>query len=79
VAVAWKGTLEDTAERAAQWMPSGVIKWGLDETEEIFALYGVPYQPVTFLINRDKVVVDSWRGTREADVIRTALDDLVAA
>lgn len=79
VAVAWKGTLEDTAQRAAELMPSGTIKWGLDEKEEIFARYAVPYQPVTILIDAGKVVVQSWRGPRQAESIRAALDELVAA
>jgi thiol-disulfide isomerase/thioredoxin len=39
VAVAWKGTFEDTAERAAELMPSGSIRWGLDEEEAIFELF----------------------------------------
>jgi hypothetical protein len=78
VAVAWKGTLAATAERAAELMPSGVIKWGLDAEEEIFAAYGVPYQPVTVLIGADKKVTDAWQGLREAADIRAALDTLVA-
>lgn len=79
VAVAWRGTLEDTAERAAELMPSGVIKWGLDETEEIFNLYGVPYQPVTVLIGADQTVVEAWAGLKEHDEIVAALDALIAA
>lgn len=79
VAVAWKGTFAATAERAVQLMPSGVIKWGLDEEQAIFAAYGVPYQPVTVLIGVDKKVADAWQGLREATDIRTSLDGLIAA
>jgi hypothetical protein len=78
LAVAWKGTPEDTAERAAQIMPSGRVLWGLDADEEVFALYGVPYQPVTVLIGADKTIVDAWPGVLDEDEIRAKLDSLVA-
>jgi hypothetical protein len=76
VAVAWKGTPEDTAQRAAELMPSGSMLWGLDASEEIFALYAVPYQPVTILIGADQTVVERWTGLREELEIRAALDRL---
>lgn len=76
VAVAWKGTAEDTAERASELMPSGSILWGLDASEEIFASYAVPYQPVTVLIGADKKVVERWTGLRDEQEIRIALDHL---
>jgi len=57
---------------------SGEIIWGLDEEEEIFGLYGVPYQPVTVLIAADKTVVESWDGLRPEEDIRAALDDLIS-
>lgn len=52
--------------------------WGLDAEEEIFSLYGVPYQPVTVLIAADGTVVESWDGLRAEDEIRAALDDLIS-
>ena len=76
VAVAWKGTPEDTAQRASELMPSGSMLWGLDASDEIFALYAVPYQPVTILIGADKQVVERWTGLREEQEIRAALDRL---
>ena len=78
VAVAWKGTFDDTAERANQLLTSGNIVWGLDADESIFQSYGVPYQPVTALISADKKVVQMWSGLQEEDVIRERLDALVA-
>lgn len=51
--------------------------WGLDEEEEIFAKYGVPYQPVTVLIARDRTVVETWPGMRSEGEIREALDQLI--
>ncbi|HEU4894443.1 MAG TPA: hypothetical protein VFT85_01295 [Acidimicrobiia bacterium] len=78
VAPAWKSTFEATQRRADELLGSGAIMWGLDEEEEIFGLYGVPYQPVTVLIAADGTVVESWDGLRSEDEIRAALDDLIS-
>lgn len=78
VAVAWKGTFEDTAERAAELMPSGAIRWGLDAEEEIFALYQVPYQPHTILITADKESFASWPGVMAEEDLRAQIDGLLA-
>lgn len=51
--------------------------WGLDEDEDIFSKYGVPYQPVTVLIAADGTVVETWPGTRAEAEIRQALDGLL--
>jgi hypothetical protein len=77
VAVAWKSSFDATAARAAELMPSGAIKWGLDESEGIFAAYGVPYQPVTVLV-AGGVEVNRWPGALSAEEIRAELDTLVA-
>ncbi len=79
VAVAWRSTLEKTAAGAANLMPSGEILWGLDEPEEIFALYEVPYQPVTVLVTGDDVIVDGWAGAPfpEAE-LRARVENLIA-
>lgn len=79
VAPAWKGTLEDTAERAAELMPSGEIAWGLDEDEAIFGAYGIPYQPATVLITETRIIADDWLGARPEAEMRQALESLVAA
>jgi hypothetical protein len=78
VAPAWKSSFEATRVRAEQLFGSGEIMWGLDEDEEIFQLYGVPYQPVTVLIAADGTVVEAWDGLRAEDQIRAALDELIA-
>lgn len=78
VAPAWKSSYEATEDRANELFQSGQIMWGLDAEEEIFALYGVPYQPVTVLIAADQTVVEAWDGVRAETEIRTALDDLIA-
>lgn len=77
MAPAWKSTFELTEQRADELLQSGQIMWGLDEEEEIFQLYGVPYQPVTVLIAGDKTVVEAWDGLRAEEEIRVALDNLI--
>jgi hypothetical protein len=79
VAPAWKGTLEATTARAAELLPSGKVLWGLDEAEEIFALYGVPYQPATVLITSNGTVFESWSGARDEAGMREAIEALLAA
>ncbi|MGF1617418.1 MAG: TlpA family protein disulfide reductase [Acidimicrobiia bacterium] len=78
VAPAWKSSFELTEARAEELFLSGEIKWGLDADEEIFGLYGVPYQPVTVLIAADRTVVVAWPGIRAEDEIREALENLIA-
>jgi len=74
VAVAGRAGLDETAERADELF--SLLDWGLDDA--IWDLYGVPYQPVTFLITGSDVVADTWAGPLEADDIRSRLDALVA-
>ncbi|HSM44351.1 MAG TPA: hypothetical protein VK969_04970 [Acidimicrobiia bacterium] len=78
VAPAWKSSFAATEARARELFQSGQIQWGLDENEEIFELYGIPYQPVTVLVAADGTVVEAWDGLRAEDEIRAALDELVA-
>ncbi|HKZ28313.1 MAG TPA: hypothetical protein VJ482_01585 [Acidimicrobiia bacterium] len=78
VAVAWQSTLDKTAARAAELMPSGAIRWGLDEESAVFSTYGIPYQPWTVLITGSDVEVERWPGARSEAEIRQALDDLIA-
>ncbi len=76
--MAWKGSMADTASRAAQLLTSGNVLWGLDAEEAVFSAYGVPYQPVSVLITHDGIVKTSWAGAvGEAD-LRAELDALVA-
>ncbi|HJS71919.1 MAG TPA: hypothetical protein VJ858_04250 [Acidimicrobiia bacterium] len=78
VAPAWKSSFELTRQRAEELFASGKMMWGLDEDQEIFRAYGVPYQPVTVLIAGDGTVVEAWDGLRAEAEIRAALDDLIA-
>lgn len=78
VAPAWRSSFAATERRADELFASGQIAWGLDEDEEIFEAYGVPYQPVTVLIAADGTVVEAWDGLRAEEEIRSALDELIA-
>ncbi|HVR32214.1 MAG TPA: hypothetical protein VMS74_05835 [Acidimicrobiia bacterium] len=78
IAPAWKGTLPATTNRAKELMPSGVMKWGLDEDEVVFEAFAIPYQPVTVLIAADGTIFESWAGFRDEASIRQSLDQLVA-
>lgn len=78
VAPAWNSSFEATEARANELFVSGQIKWGLDEGEDIFTVYGVPYQPVTVLIAGDDTVVEAWPGIRDEAEIRAALDNLIS-
>ena len=78
VAPAWKSDFGRTEARAADTFLSGNILWGLDEDEDIFEKFGVPYQPVTVLITADHRVANAWAGTMPEDKIRSQLDQLLA-
>jgi thioredoxin-like negative regulator of GroEL len=77
VAPAWKSSFEATARRAEELLTSGAVRWGLDESESVFAAYGIPYQPATVLIAADGTVVDAWAGVRSEAELRRALDELI--
>jgi hypothetical protein len=78
VAPAWRGTFEATRQKARELFRSGEVMWGLDEAEEIFQIYGVPYQPVTVLIASDETVVEAWPGLRGEEDIRASLENLIS-
>lgn len=58
------------------WFSPDRILWGYDDS--LWGLYGVPYQPITFLISIDDVVVDMWFGEVSEDEMRARIDALVA-
>ena len=77
VAPAWKASFDATADQAARLLPSGDVRWGLDESEGIFQAYGVPYQPATVLIGADGTIVESWLGARDEAAMRQAIESLL--
>ena len=50
---------------------------GLDEDEDIFQKYGIPYQPVTILIASDQTVVADWAGLKSEEELRDILEMLI--
>ncbi len=75
VAVAGRSDIGSTETRAAELF-GDALTWGLDDS--IWDLYGVPYQPVTFLITGSDIIVDGWPGLLDESEIRNRLDALVA-
>ena len=78
VAPAWKSSFVLTESRAEELFLSGNIMWGLDQEQEVFALYGVPYQPATVLIGADGTIVEAWPGARGEDALRASIENLLA-
>ena len=75
VAVAGRSGLSDTADVADQLISN--VEWGLDDS--IWDLYGVPYQPVTFLITGDDIIFERFDGIRYGpDELRQRIDELLA-
>ena len=53
------------------------IEWGLDDS--LWDLYGVPYQPVTFLITGDDIIFERFDGVPyDPDALRQRIDALLA-
>jgi hypothetical protein len=78
VAVAWKAPFGKTDSRARELLQSGNVMWGLDDEEEVFGLYGVPYQPVSILVTHDKIIRTGWVGALGEVKLRAELDALLA-
>jgi hypothetical protein len=77
VAPAWKASFDATAEQADRLLTSGSVRWGLDESEGIFEMYGVPYQPATVLVGADGTIVESWLGARDEASMRASIEALL--
>lgn len=76
VAVAGRSDLDSTAAEAERLFSN--LDWGLDDS--IWELYGVPYQPVTFLITGDDIIFERFDGVPYgADELRERLEALLAA
>lgn len=74
VAVAGNADLDRTRARAAELFSDNFM-WGLDD--DIWALYNIPYQPVSVLI-ANGVIVDRWFGALAEPEMRERLDNLIA-
>ena len=79
ISVAWKGSLEATADRAGELLTSGNVTWGLDDSGEFFSTWGIGGQPWTVLITGDDIEYQRWPGVLGEDELRSRIDSLVEA
>lgn len=76
IAVAGRSDMDSTAAAASTLFSN--LEWGLDDS--VWELYGVPYQPVTFLITGDDVIFERFDGIRYGpDELRERIEALLAA
>jgi thiol-disulfide isomerase/thioredoxin len=75
IAVAGKADYPATEEEANRLF-SPLVRWGLDDS--IWDLYQVPYQPASFFITGNDVIIESYAGPVPEDEMRALLDELVA-
>jgi hypothetical protein len=74
--VAGKSSFDDSAERVGDWFDPDRILWGYDDG--LWETYRAGYQPVSFLISSDDVIIETWFGPVGEDALREALDRLRA-
>jgi hypothetical protein len=77
LAIAWKSSFDRAQAVADELLTSGTFRWGIDETELIFASYLLSSQPWTVLISADGVEVERWPGGRPAGEIRASIERLL--
>ncbi len=78
MAPAWNANLRQTRQRADQLLRSGIVMWGLDESQRIFSAFRVLGQPQTVLIGADKTIVNHLRGEQGQSTLRNAIEELLA-
>ena len=76
LAVAGRSTPEASEARVGDWFSPERVLWGY--SDDIWALYGVPGQPVSVLITSDGYEVARWFGAAGEAELRAALDQLAA-
>ncbi len=77
LAIAARGDVDTTAQRAREWIPSGRIKWAYDPSEDVWRFFGIRGTPTTLLLSADDRVVGGWPGEVGEENLRAALDQLV--
>ena len=78
MAVAARSDADATAQRAAEWIPSGRVQWAFDPEEAIWRFFGARGTPTTIVVDGSGRVVSGWPGEIGEDNLRVALDQLVA-
>jgi hypothetical protein len=75
IGVAGRADLDRTTARAQELVSN--LEWGLDDS--IWELYGVPYQPVTFLVTADGRIFERFDGAPYApDELRERVEALLS-
>lgn len=64
------------AEKVAELLPSGLVRWGFDDDLAVSGMYSIPGQPVSVLIYQG-VEVDRWLGTAPAGAWQESLEQLL--
>ncbi len=75
LAVAWASTYDKTAAAAASLLPSGAVRWTLDDA--VFEDFEVGYQPVAVLV-AGGVEVERWLGGLDEAELRRSLELVTA-
>jgi hypothetical protein len=74
--VAGRSDLEASRRRVGDWFDPDRILWGYDD--DLWGRYGVGYQPVSFFISSDNVIVQQAFGALGEDQLRAELDRLAS-
>lgn len=74
LAIAGSSSPEKSARRVGDWFDPDRVLWAY--SDDLWADYLVPYQPVSVLISSDDVIVDRWFGAVGEERLREALDRL---
>ncbi len=76
LAIAGRSSEAASRERVGVWFDPERILWAYDDS--LWERYAVPYQPRSFLISSDDVVVVGWFGALSEAELREQLDRLAA-
>ncbi len=76
LAIAGRSTVDASRSRVGVWFDPELILWAYDDS--LWDRYAVPYQPRSFLISSDDVVVGGWFGALSEAELREQLDRLAA-
>ena len=75
VAIAWQASFERTEAAARELLPSGAVRWTLDD--DAFGPFEVTYQPVAVMATGG-VEVQRWFGALGEAELRQAIEEVLA-
>lgn len=79
LAIGARGDAGATAEKAAEWIPSGRVLWAFDEPERLWGVFGARGTPTSVVLSSEQVMLGGWAGEIGEAGLRDAFDRLVAA